>query len=123
EAGRLDRYRFKLNRIALTVIRHPGVAANGSAQSGRSDDKLRGPRRADGPAVHLSRLTSFAPQDDGIGRVDFKRSPTYRGSRLDPIKNLSTACAAWRPSRIAQTTSDCPRRMSPAVKTFSIEVR
>ena len=28
------------------------------------------------------------------------------------------ACAAWRPSRIAHTTSDCPRRMSPAANTF-----
>ena len=45
-----------------------------------------------------------------------------RGSSVDPIRNLSTACAAWRPSRIAQTTSDCPRRMSPAANTFGIEV-
>ena len=29
------------------------------------------------------------------------------------------ARAAWRPSRIAQTTSDWPRRMSPAAKTLS----
>ena len=30
------------------------------------------------------------------------------------------ARAAWRPSRIAQTTSDWPRRMSPAAKTLSL---
>ena len=35
-----------------------------------------------------------------------------------PIRYSSTARAAWRPSRIAQTTSDWPRRMSPAAKTF-----
>ena len=36
----------------------------------------------------------------------------------EPIRNSSTARAHWRPSRIAQTTSDWPRRMSPAAKTF-----
>ena len=35
-----------------------------------------------------------------------------------PIRNSSTARAHWRPSRIAQTTSDWPRRMSPAAKSF-----
>ena len=45
-----------------------------------------------------------------------------RGSVVDPIRNLSTACAAWRPSRIAHTTSDCPRRMSPAANTFGTDV-
>src|SRR5882762_5938099 len=38
----------------------------------------------------------------------------YRGRVLDPIRNSSTARAHCRPSRIAQTTSDWPRRMSPA---------
>ena len=32
-------------------------------------------------------------------------------------KNLSTACAAPRPSAIAHTTRLCPRRASPAAKT------
>ena len=45
-----------------------------------------------------------------------------RGSVVDPIRNLSTACAAWRPSRIAHTTSDWPRRMSPAANTLGTEV-
>jgi hypothetical protein len=45
-----------------------------------------------------------------------------RGRVVVPIRNLSTADAAWRPSRIAQTTSDCPRRMSPAAKTFGSDV-
>jgi hypothetical protein len=50
------------------------------------------------------------------------RCATHRGSDVDPIKNLSTACAHWRPSRIAQTTSDWPRRMSPAANTFGLEL-
>ena len=40
------------------------------------------------------------------------------GSVVVPIRNLSTACAAERPSRIAHTTSDWPRRISPAVNTL-----
>ena len=42
----------------------------------------------------------------------------YGGSTVSPYERYrSTACAAWRPSRIAQTTSDWPRDMSPAAKT------
>jgi hypothetical protein len=48
---------------------------------------------------------------------------TQRGRSVFPIRNLSMACAAWRPSRMAQTTSDWPRRMSPAANTFGREVR
>ena len=43
---------------------------------------------------------------------------SHRGSVVDPIRNLSIAWAHWRPSRIAHTTSDWPRRMSPAANTF-----
>lgn len=32
-------------------------------------------------------------------------------------RKSSTAAAAWRPSAIAHTTSDCPRRQSPAANT------
>jgi hypothetical protein len=39
------------------------------------------------------------------------------GSSLDPIRNLSTPTAASRPSQIAHTISDWPRRVSPAAKT------
>src|ERR1700677_2788175 len=46
-----------------------------------------------------------------------------RGSAVFPIRNWSTDGAHWRPSRIAQTTSDCPRRMSPAANSLSREVR
>ncbi len=46
----------------------------------------------------------------------------YRGSTVAPIKTSSIARAAWRPSRIAQTTEDWPRRTSPAVQSLSTEV-
>ena len=55
--------------------------------------------------------------------VAIDRRSAQRGSVVDPIRNLSTACAAWRPSRIAHTTSDWPRRMSPAANTFGFELR
>jgi hypothetical protein len=46
----------------------------------------------------------------------------YRGNSEKPIRDSSTARAHWRPSRIAHTTSDWPRRMSPAAKTLGTEV-
>ena len=70
------------------------------------------PPRADRPSSAASAI-GFA------GQVAASRQ---RGSVVDPIRNLSTACAAWRPSRIAHTTSDWPRRMSPAANTFGTEV-
>ena len=50
------------------------------------------------------------------------RSADQRGRVVVPIRNLSIAWAHWRPSRIAHTTSDWPRRMSPAANTFGSEV-
>src|SRR5258708_1740853 len=44
---------------------------------------------------------------------------TQRGNVDEPIRNSSIERAAWRPSRMAQTTSDWPRRMSPAANTLS----
>ena len=63
------------------------------------------PGRLTAPAVHFRNIAA-----NQRGRVDC------------PIKNSSTDLAHWRPSRIAQTTSDCPRRMSPAVNTFGTDV-
>src|ERR1700730_13593291 len=40
----------------------------------------------------------------------------YLGSSLEPMRLVSTARAHWRPSRMAQTTSDWPRRASPQAK-------
>ena len=46
----------------------------------------------------------------------------YLGRSELPIRYSSTARAHWRPSRIAQTTRDWPRRMSPAANTLDTEV-
>ena len=45
-----------------------------------------------------------------------KKVASQRGSSLTPISASSTARAACRPSRIAQTTRLCPRRISPQAK-------
>ena len=55
-------------------------------------------------------------------RIAYKQLKIYLGKFVVPIRNSSMARAQRRPSRIAQTTSDCPRRMSPAENTFGREV-
>ena len=67
------------------------------------------------PNLRMRQRASAGVRIDRVGSI-------YRGSTDDPIRNSSTARAAWRPSRIAHTTSDCPRRMSPAAKTFGADV-
>jgi hypothetical protein len=51
-------------------------------------------------------------------RRAIREGRVQRGSVDEPIRYSSTALAHWRPSRIAHTTRLCPRRMSPAAKTF-----
>ena len=75
-----------------------------------------------------TRTPATAPEPSGLipDRALSRPSGTtaaQRGRAETPIRNSSTARAAWRPSRIAHTTSDWPRRMSPAVNTLSTEVR
>ena len=41
----------------------------------------------------------------------------YTGSMPDMSTTRRLSLAAFRPSAIAQTTRDCPRRVSPAAKT------
>ena len=53
------------------------------------------------------------------GRFFASCRDNQRGSTDEPIRNSSTARAHWRPSRMAHTTSDWPRRMSPAANTFA----
>jgi len=50
------------------------------------------------------------------------RPRSYLGKSDRPINHSSTARAHCRPSRIAQTTKDCPRRISPAPNTPGTEV-
>jgi hypothetical protein len=65
---------------------------------------------------------SFARLGPARGEKESNTPENYLGKFVDPIKNRSIARAHKRPSRIAQTTSDWPRRMSPAENTFGREV-
>jgi uroporphyrinogen decarboxylase len=76
-------------------------------------------------------MTDMIDQPDAVKRllalttraaIDWLTADRYAGSRLSPIRYRSIPCAALRPSRMAHTTSDCPRRMSPAEKTPGTEV-
>jgi hypothetical protein len=87
------------------------------------------------PAMSTSRIgirtSPFAPYCCGEGAIPVaivaKRglglAAAERGMNADyRFKKLFTASAAFRPSAIAQTTSDCPRRASPAAKIPGIDV-
>ena len=70
---------------------------------------------------HLAAALPHVVGGDYVGEhwlASFAALALSRGSSEDPMRNSSTARAHCRPSRIAQTTSDWPRRMSPAAKTF-----
>jgi len=56
---------------------------------------------------------------DGTQAQALESGPPCRGSERAPYaaRYLSIASAALRPSAMAHTTSDWPRRMSPAAKT------
>ena len=80
------------------------------------------------PSLHRLALTPPPPTpphkgEEGTLRDHLFSPRSYAGRMLEPIRKMSMERAAWRPSRIAQTTRDWPRRMSPATKTFSLEVR
>ena len=55
---------------------------------------------------------------------DISLSETYttRTRLVQPLRYASTSAAALRPSAMAHTTRDWPRRISPAAKTFSTVV-
>ena len=57
-------------------------------------------------------------KNGALGRRWQRRLNAQRGRSLAPIRNSSMARAAWRPSRMAQTTRLWPRRMSPAANTL-----
>jgi len=98
----------------FSVARDNEICGYRTAQPSQRDEvaiaHLEGERLLDGAI--LRRMTSQ------------KKVPAarYRGKFVVPIKNLSIACAQSLPSRMAQTTSDWPRRMSPAEKTLGREV-
>ena len=98
----------------------PGAA---TAQRGVTDPQAAGdPKQAQQKRMRSARRAAPAVLDlPGHLPLSFPVSgllADQRGSVVDPIRNLSTEWAHWRPSRIAHTTSDWPRRMSPAANTF-----
>jgi len=68
--------------------------------------------------LFMPRVTSDAPVAHLRAR---RRDETYTsglaGRNVSPIRYASTPRAASRPSQIAHTTSDCPRRASPHANT------
>src|SRR6266581_176395 len=72
--------------------------------------------------VHALARTRGENDDVHEKRREFRPVATYRGNSEKPIRDSSTTRAHWRPSRIAHTTSDWPRRMSPAAKILGTEV-
>src|SRR5581483_4481338 len=81
-------------------------------------DDLRGRRDRAAPVVHVVHRPFH---DAGVywPRWDVAietKAPSRRSS------HVRTSVAHRRPSSIAHTTSDCPRRASPAAKTPSTEV-
>ena len=88
--------------------------------------RRRGPPR-DGHGMEEQLVLQQPEQrrEAAVARDDDERSgleQRYRGRLVVPMRKMSTSRAAWRPSRIAHTTSDWPRRMSPAANTFGTEV-
>src|SRR3970282_214451 len=87
---------------------------------------VREQRPAREPVQHLGGIRAHALAESGGKHDHLERDRAilarrYLGSSEKPIRNSSTARAHWRPSRIAHTTSDWPRRVSPAAKTFGTE--
>jgi hypothetical protein len=69
-----------------------------------------------------NRPTYGVPPASGAADASFYVRRAYRGKSVFPIRKRSIDWAQRRPSRMAQTTSDWPRRMSPAENTFDSEV-
>ena len=113
---------------APTAGQAAGEPKRAAAGKTAADDGCQAAHRAPGgssrgrpPQSDVPRPPASIPRSDGIQRLAAVGA-AQRGSVVEPIRNLSTACAAWRPSRIAHTTSDWPRRMSPAANTFGTDV-
>jgi hypothetical protein len=87
--------------------------------SAKSTTHAKGPRS--GSDADSSRFAAQRKRRVRIRNIEGAPAPRLcqRGNLLVPIRKASTAWAHWRPSRIAQTTRDWPRRMSPQAKMFS----
>ncbi len=96
---------------------HPGlVSGRRWTKTGRTAPFL-GLKHFPGLAAER-RSTRLLP---AAARKNWRQTKLYRGRTVSPIRASSIAAAHWRPSRIAQTTSDWPRRMSPQAKTLAWE--
>ena len=65
-------------------------------------------------------LREPSPNERAHPGLSRRLSPTA-ATPSRPSESSSIAAAHWRPSRIAQTTSDWPRRMSPQANTLDLE--
>lgn len=91
----------------------------------------RAARRVRPPHARTRQIRAVRPQGGPLGPPAEAGPPVpagsahknQRGKTEVPIKYSSTDRAHCRPSRIAHTTSDCPRRMSPAANTFARELQ
>ena len=143
--------RFNRAACGVCAVRNPSPRGGGKDRGGkagcRTEDQEReknrrqagGRRQAEADPAARKQAASPVRQRaapagiDPVARADIRRvvgrairlvqiDTAQRGSVVDPIRNLSTACAHCRPSRIAHTTSDWPRRISPAANTLGIDV-
>jgi hypothetical protein len=110
---RPERLYLRSDRILGRTLR---AARAGPQREDRRRQSRFGSYHAERPATR-SRLAASAITD----RFGCSSARPQRGSTVWPISALSTAWAAWRPSRIAQTTRLWPRRMSPHAQTLSTE--
>ena len=105
--------------MGLVRRRRPGVHGPAAAKQPASNRKITASGQ---PVGNQTRMRVAPSTTTDRGPPGSGGLTPYRGSSLAPIRNSSTARAHCRPSRIAQTTSDWPRRMSPQEKIFGVLV-
>ncbi len=110
DGGTRTARRHDCAKAAATRLGGWRQAAAPAGRAGRF--RWQAPRRRL-PLSHRKIEADIRPPD--VDRFCCSRSQSLTAAgRVDPISASSIARAAWRPSRIAQTTSDWPRRTSPA---------
>lgn len=107
---------------------HFGISANAAKRYTRNSSEFHG---AGSPTLELDlsleanqsalRSEGFTDVGNRWAVLSFKTAESYRLYGFER-RYSSTAAAALRPSAIAHTTSDCPRRISPAAKTPDTEL-
>ncbi len=114
----LQHHQLLIHRRAKMGIigEHP---ANAGTLSGGERIEIAANLRVEETILHLDEASAY-PSQSRL-RLPLKLDE-YATHHLYPRRYLSTASAALRPSAMAHTTRDCPRRASPAAKTPCIEV-